>query len=364
MNKLMRILYIGYQSISLNDSGGALGCIRNYRSILHLFGEGNLTTIILKNTSKPSFFHKIINNIHRVFRKDAFDYGPALKEDFSQYDIVFIDSSRLGNIAKKVALSGYKGKIVTFYHNFDYKFAEGQYKDCSFLKYWINVRVSLENERNAAKYSTNNVILNCRDEKELRDFYGMDNTFLIPVSLPDRFSAKEYENPLCNLKGKVFLFLGSYFFGNIIGLDWFMENVYPYVDINFVIVGKDMHKLKKNPLYKDVIIFSNVDDVTPFVVNADCMLYPIIGGSGMKIKTCEALMFGKNIIGSEEAFEGYDVDYEKVGACCSSKEDYISAINKFNKARFNHYSRELYIQKYSFDATLRLFKQILINNLN
>lgn len=357
----MRILYIGYQSISLNDSGGALGCIRNYQSILRLCGEENLTTIILKNTSKPSFFHKIVNNFHRVFKKDAFDYGPALIEDYFQYDIIFIDSSRLGNIAKKIALSGFKGKIVTFYHNFDYKFVDGQYKDDS-IKHWINLRVSLKNERNAAKYSTNNIVLNSRDEKELKDFYGIENSFLIPVSLPDRFlSANVYENPFGNLKGKVFLFLGSHFFGNIIGLDWFMENVYPYVDINFVVVGKDMHKLKKNPLYKDVKIFSNVNNVTPFVVNADCMLYPIIGGSGMKIKTCEALMFGKNIIGSEEAFEGYDVDFDKVGACCSSKEDYIYAINNFNKARFNQYSRESYIQKYSFDATLKLFKQVLTN---
>jgi hypothetical protein len=285
--------------------------------------------------------------------------------DYNKYDIVYIDSSRLGNIAKMIVESGYQGKIITFYHNFDYRFECNFYKNSSSLKRWINTRVSLENERNAAYYSTTNVVLNKRDAEELQQFYGMKNQFLIPVSLPDRYDINiSYKNPYNSDGRKIFLFLGSYFFGNIVGLDWFMENVYPYVDINFVIVGKDMHKLKKNPLYKDVIIFSNVDDVTPYLVHADCMLYPIIGGSGMKIKTCEALMFGKNIIGSEEAFEGYDVDYGKVGACCSSKEDYISAINKFNKARFNHYSRELYIQKYSSDATLRLFKQILINNLN
>ena len=47
------------------------------------------------------------------------------------------------------------------------------------------------------------------------------------------------------------------------------------------------------------------------------MLFPIFEGSGMKLKTCEALMFGKNIIGTPEAFAGYDIDdYTNVGACC------------------------------------------------
>ena len=41
----------------------------------------------------------------------------------------------------------------------------------------------------------------------------------------------------------------------------------------------------------------------------------------MKVKTCEALMFGKNIIGTKEAFEGYELDYQKVGAMCNTKEE-------------------------------------------
>jgi hypothetical protein len=36
----------------------------------------------------------------------------------------------------------------------------------------------------------------------------------------------------------------------------------------------------------------------------------------MKVKTCESLMFGKNIFATTEAFEGYELDYDKVGALC------------------------------------------------
>lgn len=46
----------------------------------------------------------------------------------------------------------------------------------------------------------------------------------------------------------------------------------------------------------------------------------------MKIKTCEGLMFGKNILGTSKAFEGYDLNYCKVGAVCNTKEEFIESI--------------------------------------
>ena len=44
-------------------------------------------------------------------------------------------------------------------------------------------------------------------------------------------------------------------------------------------------------------------------------------GSGMKVKTCEALMYGKNILGTDEAFEGYELDTARVGGRCNNAED-------------------------------------------
>lgn len=50
-----------------------------------------------------------------------------------------------------------------------------------------------------------------------------------------------------------------------------------------------------------------------YIYNADFLIAPIFEGSGMKLKTAEALMYGKTVFGTTEAFEGYDVDYEQVG---------------------------------------------------
>ena len=82
----------------------------------------------------------------------------------------------------------------------------------------------------------------------------------------------------------------------------------------------------------------------------------------MKVKTATALMYGKNIIGTIEAFIGYDLDFKKVGALCSTKKEFIDffksdSINKLNK--FNSYSRNQFILNHSFEATLKQFKKLL-----
>ncbi|WP_300770742.1 glycosyltransferase [uncultured Bacteroides sp.] len=356
---MKKVLYIGYQSLNLSDSGGALGCIRNHDSLEQIFGKDNVETFVLKGTSKPSFCQKLHNNYVRLFHKMPFPIDDLKDIEFNKYHSIFIDSSRLGSIAKIIRRKDYRGKIVVFFHNFDYKFICDFYSSASSIKKWINVRVSLSNEEDAITYSDINIILNKRDSDEMRLFYNLKNEYRIPVSLHDRYSKNNCCSPYKNTGKPVFLFVGSHFFGNVVGLDWFMREVFPYVNIQFVIVGKDMFKLKSNPLYKNIEIYSDVQDINPYIIHANCMLMPLIGGSGMKIKTCESLMFGKNIIGTNEAFEGYEIDIDKVGKCCNNAESFIKAINNFNMPMFNEYSRKIFLEKYSFSATLQQFKYIM-----
>ena len=93
------------------------------------------------------------------------------------------------------------------------------------------------------------------------------------------------------------------------------------------------------------------------------MVLPIFTGSGMKVKTCESLMHGKNIIGTTEAFEGYDVDIKKVGGECNTAEEFIALLNDFAKnprPKFNEYSRKIFIEKYSENAVAEMFKETIL----
>ena len=92
------------------------------------------------------------------------------------------------------------------------------------------------------------------------------------------------------------------------------------------------------------------------------MILPIFKGSGMKVKTCESLMYGKNIIATDEAFVGYDVDYDRVGGKCNTAEEFIACIEDFEnhpRPRFNAYSRQMYLEKYSEAAVVEKFRKVL-----
>ncbi|MGV6875743.1 glycosyltransferase [Pseudochelatococcus sp. B33] len=64
------------------------------------------------------------------------------------------------------------------------------------------------------------------------------------------------------------------------------------------ICRRDLH-LKSGP-YK----MGLVDTLADFYRNVDCVINPMIGGTGLKIKTVEALSFGSPVIGTLDAFEG------------------------------------------------------------
>jgi hypothetical protein len=59
---------------------------------------------------------------------------------------------------------------------------------------------------------------------------------------------------------------------------------------------------------------------------------------------------------------GYDVDYDKVGGKCNTAEEFIACIKDFEhnpRSRFNGYSRQMYLEKYSEQAVVEKFREVL-----
>ena len=73
-------------------------------------------------------------------------------------------------------------------------------------------------------------------------------------------------------------------------------------------------------------------------------------------------MYGKNIIGTTEAFEGYHADYRRIGGLCNTAQEFIDCINAVVShpvPRFNTYSRQLFLDNYSYTAVQNLYTQLL-----
>ena len=303
----MKILFIRYKKSNNILEGGEQCSQKNFNVLSQLVGEENITTYYIHDESKKRTIADYAKGA--LFLPFYYHFGltpKRVKEIVNlanAFDVVFIDRSVFGIVGKKLKTSGYKGRVISFFHNAEVPYFEaklGNKPGRGFLLRCVDA-----NDRYACQYSDKTIALTSRDDEELHQRYGRKMDVLIPIAFKDTYQRDHYpegmtqQQPLC-------LFLGTYFPPNNEGIVWFLKNVLPHVNIHMKVVGKGMARLKaEEPLLKDIEVIGDAPDLLPYFEEADIMVLPIFKGSGMKVKTCESLMYGKNIIGTDEAFVGF-----------------------------------------------------------
>lgn len=105
-----------------------------------------------------------------------------------------------------------------------------------------------------------------------------------------------------------------------------------------------------------------VNDLSEYYAKAQFVIAPIFDGSGMKTKVAEALMHGKRVVGTPDAFVGYEF---AVGACwvCHTADDFVEAIGRAQneiKDLFDQSLRSIYLQHYSLPAAEERLRGVLL----
>lgn len=263
-------------------------------------------------------------------------------------DIVWLDHSVYGIIAKNLRMHFKTINIITFFHNIEYAYSKRALFGAKQVRYLLRYFVDYANEFQAVKYSDKIVVLNERDNKKLDKVYGRKSDIILPIGLNDEYDSKL---PQTKQEEVGLLFVGSYFHENIIGLKWFVDNVMPHVNYRLTIIGKGMENLSLNKIY-DIRTMGYVENLSEYYANADAVILPILGGSGMKVKTAEALMHGKHVIGTDEAFIGYSIHDVSIDRCNTAHE-FIKAINAYGEMpkKFHSINRDLFLNEHSLEAT-------------
>lgn len=360
MNKL---LFIRYKKTTGILEGGELASQKNYDLLATLLGKENITTYYIHDEAKKKKLGDYLCGIFYFLRNYYFGLTPARVKEIvllaNAYEFVFVDRSVFGIVAKRLKEKGYKGLVISFFHN-----VEEIYFSAKISRFapWrpIVLHCADANDRFTATFSDKIIALNSRDAQEIARRYNRQVDMLIPITFKDRLEVTPSKKEL-TAKYPLCLFIGSYFAGNTEGILWFIKEVYPNVTIRLKIVGKGMDKMRKD-IPKEIELVSDAPDITPFFEEADVIILPIFKGSGMKVKTCESLMFGKNIVGTTEAFEGYELAYDQVGALCNTKDDFINALKDLSenpRPKFNAYSRQVYLEKYAEETVIDKFKEVL-----
>lgn len=342
----MKILYIGPKVLKVMTGGDSVNK-RNEDILKNILQDDFLTFYIDK--PENSIFQKLKGYLGGINESNIAEIiNVILKNNIS---CVFLSQSFYGKLCQKLKAYFPNLKIITFYHNIEKHYAR-EYLRVAGLNHYPFYLLATYNERLTMKYSTYNFVLNQRDSLLMHDIYKKTSDFTLPVSYKDVLDESKIIRE-SNSQLKI-LFVGTAFFGNLPGIEFFVKKVMPYVNAELIIVGKGMDNYKtKFETSKNIKVLGFVEDLSLYYYCASIVVAPIFSGGGMKTKIAEALMYGKTILGTKEAFEGYEKN-NLVTIECNTADEFISTINQLdsNISPFNEIARELYKKHYD-DAILQ-----------
>lgn len=120
-------------------------------------------------------------------------------------------------------------------------------------------------------------------------------------------------NPTPFVGNNALLYFGGPNTHNLESLSWFIEEVYkPLLNegvvLNLLIGGSICNKLAHLEGRDNITLLGKFDDIMDFYQQGDIAINPTYGGSGLKIKSFEAMAYGKVLISHKHCTEGiYDM---------------------------------------------------------
>ena len=275
---------------------------------------------------------------------------------------VFVDGSNLGAFAKAVKLGLRQVEVSTFFHNVEARFFLGALRQARTPRALAVLVVNYLAERNAVRFSDKIICMSERDSRLLHRLYGRAATHVSPLAMQDRLPAGSglAARPAAE---RYALFVGGGFYANRSGIAWFVEHVVPRIHIKTCIVGRGFEDVKPElERAGKVVVVGAVDSLAEWYLDAHFVIAPIFDGSGMKTKIAEALMHGKKVIGTPEAFSGYERIADRAGWVCATADDFVAAIERAREGvvkPFDPELRAIFEETYSYAAARSRLAQVL-----
>lgn len=121
---------------------------------------------------------------------------------------------------------------------------------------------------------------------------------------------------------------------NISGINWFLDNVWPEVvdqipDAKLLVAGSICEKKEELISKENVHYWGRYNQPEEVYTKADICINPMLYGTGLKIKTLEALSFGKRIVSTREGAAGLLRFSGKGLHCSDSVSEWIKILTDY-----------------------------------
>lgn len=343
--KQKKILIVASQSPYPTYHGGAFDVFEKLKGIKEI-GLSIDLVITTKNKidlDSQDFIKKYVDDLFIVERKnrllDLFLREPIqytsrtkLKNiNFDKsYDYVLLESEFLSSILLNKTLK-YNELIFRVHNNESYYFRQLAKSTNNFFKKIYYLSDSLKTRRITYKLLDRADKIWYISNKEFEESQYKRKAIFLPPPINDHFIKNESQN-------KTVLFIGSLFMtNNIQGLDWFLEKIHPelitlYEDYKLIIAGStgDIDEERIKNKYKGlakVEIYLNQKSLNDFYTQSSIFINPMFFGSGVKLKSINAIVKGMLLLSTDVGAEGIGLSNEMY-LKANNEEEFLLAIKK------------------------------------
>lgn len=352
----MDILFITNTDINDCTFGGGKGA-RSCYELLCRIGKTDIQ-VIKKQSSFCSALSVLQGYYPPLTGKEIEKTNRACRK--KKPDVVFLNTSVYGAIAKALKKEFPELLIFAMFQNCELDYNAVRFIGEKGIKSRIYKILVRKSEAMTLRYCDYNAALSKRDAMRLKKLYGARIDYILPLFIRDDASREDLKEH--GDSGAYCLIFGPDTPPNVQGARWFAENVSPYLNIKTLIAGNGMDRLADELRQDNVDVAGYVENIHELYQKACCVCLPLFSGGGMKVKTIEAMMFGKKVFGTKEAFSGYGKIDKEAGIQCDTPEEFIRAVNSFVQSAESNFcvrSRELYEEKYSQEAAFLRMRRML-----
>lgn len=371
----MKILQISPQ-VPGKKSGGELGVLQ---TVLSLKESGYLIDYIgpeIKDQDVISLYNECyfleytnnvilrMINLLRGITNGRYLSWKELDLDFTKYDVVVLDFTKLDYIFKKI----HSKNVIVKVHNVEYDYAKNDFNKNKGVTKLVIYLLAKKQEARVLKNVDAIMTLTENDKMRLLQIYGdgyIDKIYLNPVCINEKKQIVQQKNEELKM-----LITGSLWYGdNVNGAIWFIRNVYCKLQFKkkLVIAGaRPNPELRKEvSMHKDIVLVDSPKDISPFFYECDIFIAPVFDGAGMKVKVAEALSYGKPVIGTSHAFIGYQIRDGYNSFVANKSEEFINKLTEISKMNQNEWndiveaSKRLFKENYSISNSSKQWNEVI-----
>ncbi|WP_411469801.1 glycosyltransferase [Bacillus thuringiensis] len=320
---------------------------------LNLFLENNQADMVIVDTIRIGQFlekNRPFGHKYILYLDDLFSvrYNKML-EAYKSYPGISLNS--LGNFKK-------------FIPNYLHFMVRSSFIEKCLLKF--ESCLIEKREKQIVKSFEHNLLINKDEVKRLRMKTNQENIYEIKPLLPViSEETREYR------QNKQFIFLGALNiphnnFSIINFIKTQMDKIIQLIpDCEILVIGKNPSEelMILAEKYKDNLkIEGYIEDINKVFSESCAMLVPLLFGSGVKLKTLEAISRGLPVIGTDYAFEGIDMIHPIHGILENNIDNYPEIMKKLIDNRYNEnlskQAKNFFENQYSKEAIFKHYQDL------